>query len=175
MIRGGKWGLGQGRLGEGEARGRKPEWLRCKGETGTTRSDECWMSVQKMLALLKPRGLSVTPTILMSTFTHTNSTPPSSAHCPTRDRWRQMDVEGPHLGRRWLFGVMLLNSSQHKSGWLIWTAVDRICPDLTKDSIKQMVYICITPTDTIKTTIFNTKWPIAVCPRLLCGWTNRCS
>lgn len=37
-----------------------------------------------------------------------------------------MDVEHPRLGRRRWFGVMLLNSSQHNSGWLIWTAVHRI-------------------------------------------------
>lgn len=48
-----------------------------------------------------------------------------------------MDVERPRFGRRWWFGVMLLNSSQHNSGWLIWTAVHRILPVLKEDRWKE--------------------------------------
>lgn len=56
---------------------------------------------------------------------HPKSTP--LPHRPPRKTWdRQME----HLGQRRWCGMMLLNSSRHNSGWLIWTAVHRTHLDL---------------------------------------------
>lgn len=58
-----------------------------------------------------------------ATTTHNPSGSRTTA-LPQTDGDRQMDVRCPGSGRRRRrqFGVMLLNSSQHNSGCLVWTA-----------------------------------------------------
>lgn len=97
--------------------------LQKKEKDMTASGNECWMSVQKMLALwpLNWRGpipVYVHPPAPPTAHTHT---PPAQTALPKTHGDRQMDRSG---WRRW-FGVMLLNSSQHNSGWLIWTAIHR--------------------------------------------------
>lgn len=86
------------------------------------------MSVQKNAGTLTfdSRGPACDPHP-SNVYTHPHS-PSLCADCPPKGIVgdRQMDVERPRLGRERWFGVMLLNSSQHNSGWLIWTAVHRI-------------------------------------------------
>lgn len=75
----------------------------------------------------EPRGPTCDPHPF-NVYTHPHSPSLAQTALPGTHGDRQMDVERPRMGRRRWFGVMLLNSSQHNSGWLIWTAVHRIHP-----------------------------------------------
>lgn len=125
-----------GRGVESREGGWNPNLITVGGEKKTTGGNECWMSVQKMLALwlLNPAAPPVTPTPLSSTPTH--SAPLARTNCPPRDRWRQIDGRrAPPLGQTM---VVWHDAAQLKSTQLRMADMDCCTQDTPRPKRRQM-------------------------------------